>query len=445
MKRTVSLRYQINLRIVSTSIILLVLGSAVTLWQARLSVKTELASSLNLAAQLIQLNFPGGPGNKLDVNAWLPHFVSLEQTRHLAIQLQEPSGAIANFSAQVKPANKAMPPQWFVRLLSTDPPQLVQHYTNPDGEQVSLIIKANPIDEISEAWQESRAFFITLVVMSAITFLSVNVLFNKTIKAINTIVTALKALERGDYQQKLPDFAIAEYDNIAKAVNHAADVLDVTQKENQALTLHTLQIQEEGQQHLAQELHDELGQSLTAIKVMATTIKNDEGKSAITNAAPIADTIVTVCDHLITVVRSMMRNLHPLVLAELGLKASLEDLLNHWSQRQPGLSLKLNCPDGINKLEKKITIQVFRIVQECLTNIVRHAQATEATIKLSLTEDSTLCLEVCDNGKGCTVDASKNGFGLLGIRERVKSLGGELSLQTALQQGMVIKASIPIA
>lgn len=440
MKRTVSLRYQINLRILSTSIILLVLGSAITLWQARLSVKTELASSLNLAAQLIQLNFPVGPGNKLDVNAWLPRFISLEQTRHLTIQLQQPSGVIANFAAQAKPAHKAMPPLWFVHLLSTQPPQLVQHYTNPDGEQVSLIIKANPIDEISEVWQESQAFFITLVVMAAITFLSVNVLFNKTIKAINTIVKALKAIERGDYQQKLPDFAIQEYDSIAKAVNHAADVLDVTHKENQALTLHTLQIQEEGQQHLAQELHDELGQSLTAIKVMATTIKNDEGKSA----SPIADTIVTVCDHLITVVRAMMRNLHPLVLTELGLKASLEDLLNHWSQRQPGLALTLNCLEDVNKLEQKITIQVFRIVQECLTNIVRHAQATEATIKLSITEDRTLCLEVCDNGQGCTLDANKNGFGLLGIRERINSLGGELSLQTAPQQGMVIKASIPI-
>jgi two-component system, NarL family, sensor histidine kinase UhpB len=439
MKNTVSLRYQINIRIVLTSMIILILGGMIAIWQARLSVKIELDSSLNLAAQLIQLNFPDGPQGTVDVDAWLPRFVSLEQTRHLTIQLKQPTGNIVNFAAKTKPATKSIPPQWFVHLLSAKPSQLEQRFTNSDGRQVSLIIQANPIDEISEAWQESRAFFVTLVIMTAITFLAVNLLFNKTIKAINVIVEALKAIEQGNYQQKLPDFATQEYDSIAKAINHTADVLDATHEENKALTLHTLQIQEDERQHLAKELHDELGQSLTAIKVMATTAKNDKA-----DAVKIADTIISVCDHLITVVRSMMRNLHPLVLAELGLKASLEDLLNYWSQRHPELSLTLDCPDVFDKMEQKITIQVFRVVQECLTNIVRHAQATEAVIHLEIGSRKMLRLDVIDNGCGCTLTEIKKGFGLLGIRERIKSLGGELDIQTGHQQGMKITASIPL-
>lgn len=435
-----SLRYQISVRIVLTSIIILMLGGMIAIWQARLSVKTELDSSLNHAAQLIQINFPtDSRRGSVDVDAWLPRFVSLEQTQHLTIQLKQPTGEIVNFAATAKPANNTLPPQWFVSMLSAQTTQLEQGFTNGDGNRVSLIIQANPIDEISEAWQESRVFFATLVIMTAITFLAVNVLFSKTIKAISVIVEALKAIEQGNYQQKLPDFATQEYDSIAKAINHTADVLDATHKENKALTLHTLQIQEEERQHLAKELHDELGQSLTAIKVMATTTKNDKA-----NTGQIADTIIAICDHLITVVRSMMRNLHPLVLTELGLKASLEDLLNHWSQRHPELSLTLNCPDAVDKLEHKITIQVFRIVQECLTNIVRHAQAVEATVSLEMPSEKMLHLDITDNGQGCTLTETKKGFGLLAIRERIKSLDGELNIQTARQQGMKITANIPL-
>jgi len=440
MKTTVSLRAQINIRIIVTGLIILVLGGQIAVWQARQTVKKELDSSLNLASQLIQINFLDRTlQDGINVDDWLPRFVSLEQTRHLSIQLQQPDGKIINFAAADKANDDMLPPHWFVNLLSAQVPKIEQHINNSAGDSVNLIIQANPIDEISEAWQESRAFFMTLVIMTAITFLAVNLLFNKTLAAIGVIVEALKAIEQGNYQHKLAAFSIQEYDSIAKAINHMSGVLAATSKENQALTRHTLEIQEEERQHLAKELHDELGQSLTAIRVMATTIKNDKA-----NTEQIADTISSVCEHLITVVRSMMRNLHPLALTELGLKAGLEDLLNHWSQRHPELSLTLNCPDNVDKLEQKITIQVFRIVQECLTNIIRHAQAANAEISLDITPDQILCVEVRDNGEGCSLNETKKGFGLLGIRERILSLGGELSIKTAHQQGLALFAKIPL-
>jgi len=143
-----------------------------------------------------------------------------------------------------------------------------------------------------------------------------------------------------------------------------------------------------------------------------------------------------------------MHQLHPLVLTELGLKATMEDLLNHWSTRNPELALTIDCPDEVDDLEQKITIQIFRVVQECLTNIVRHANAKQALIKLTLNGNGgfgkTLWLEVSDDGQGCAADKIKTGFGLLGMRERIKSLGGEFTIQTSPQQGMKIIASIPL-
>ena len=286
--------------------------------------------------------------------------------------------------------------------------------------------------------------------MTLFTFLAVNLAFNKALKSIAIIVNALKIIETGQYRQKLPDFSILEYDSIAKAINHMTTQLNASQQENRALTQHSLAIQEDERQRLSQELHDELGQSLTAIKVMAVTAGRSQAGAVGTRAdiKQTTDAIISVCDHLMDVVRSMMHQLHPLVLAELGLKATMEDLLHHWAIRNPALELTLDCPDEVDALEQKITIQVFRIVQECLTNIVRHAQAKQATIKLEIVGHSimgrTLRLQIMDDGLGCEADKIKTGFGLLGMRERINSMDGELTIQTGPQQGMSIIANIPL-
>lgn len=438
-----SLRYQINLRILLTGIIILILGGVFSIWQVRGAVSKEIDSSLNLAAQLIQLNFPKAEQSAFDISAWLPRFVSLEQTRHLKIQLKKPNGDVVKFTAEPKQApDLDDPPVWFIKLVATHYPELEQHLIAADGEHITLIIQANPLDEISEAWKESRAFFISLLLMNLLTILTVNLVFNKALKAIGIIVNSLKEIEQDNYQQKLPDFSTFEFDQIAKAIHHMTGVLDATQRENRALTLHSLEIQEEERQYLAKELHDEFGQSLTAIKVMAVTVKNKKAE-----VLQITDSIIGICDHLITVVRSMMRNLHPLVLKELGLKATLEDLLNHWSTRSPELFLKLNCADAVDALDPKITIQVFRVIQECITNIVRHADAKLATIELTITgKPSTkqLQLKVRDDGKGCALDQLKSGFGLQGMRERIKSLGGDLQIQSSPARGMTVTAVIPL-
>jgi two-component system sensor histidine kinase UhpB len=282
------------------------------------------------------------------------------------------------------------------------------------------------------------------------TFLAVNLAFNKALKSIAIIVNALKVIETGQYQQKLPDFSIQEVDSIAKAINHMAGELNASQQENRALTQHSLEIQEDERQRLSQELHDELGQSLTAIKVMAVTAERSQAVATEkrVNIKQSTDAIISVCDHLMTVVRSMMHQLHPLVLTELGLKATLEDLLNHWTIRNPALKLILACTDEVDTLEQKISIQVFRIIQECLTNTVRHAQAKQVIIKLEIvcteTTQRVLSLRVTDDGQGCAADRIKTGFGLLGMRERINSLGGQLTIKTQPQQGMSISVSIPL-
>jgi len=446
-----SLRYQINIRILISSLCILMLGGSIAIRQARDAVNKEVDSSINLAVQLITFGFSQASQTPFNETDWLPKFNSINQTRHLSIQLKEPSGQIVSFAHKNQQTNNnEKPPQWFINRVAVHYPKVEHQITSFKGEQIILIIEANPLDEITEVWQESIAFFGSLCLLTLFTFLAVNLAFNKALKSIAVIVNALKVIETGQYSQKLPNFSIQEYDSIAKAINHMTDELNVGQQENRALTQHTLEIQEDERQRLSQELHDELGQSLTAIKVMAVTAGRCQTEATGTRAdiKHTTDSIVTICDHLMTVVRSMMHQLHPLVLTELGLKATMEDLLNHWSIRNPELKLTITCPDEVDFLEQKITIQIFRIVQECLTNIVRHAQAKQAAISLEIEHQgktgAALRLQVTDDGQGCAIDKIKTGFGLLGMRERINSLGGKFTIQTQPRQGMSIIATIPL-
>ena len=431
-----SLRYQIILRVLLSSACLLVLGGAIAIWQARQAVEKEVDASIHLALQLVKLGMTGAPQTIDD----LSRLSALRQTRHLSIQIQKPNGQLMQFAAQERPSRpEDMPPAWFIDWVKSDYPEVEHRLTTLDGEVLSLIIKAQPLDEISEVWQESLSFFASISLLTLLIFGIVHLVMNKSLRAIDVIVDGLHTVETGQYRQQLPLFSIAEFDSIASAINHMTAELEKAQQENRALTQHSLAIQEDERQRLSKELHDEFGQSLTAIKVMAVTAakpKADIGK--------ISATITGVCDHLMLVLRSMMRELHPLILSELGLKATLEDMVDHWSERNPELDLQISCDDAVFGLDKNVTRQIFRMIQECLTNVIRHAKARRVVIKLELLQtNSELKLTVEDDGCGFDVRNINLGFGLRGMKERVSSLDGELTLHSEPGKGTIVSAWVP--
>jgi two-component system sensor histidine kinase UhpB len=142
----------------------------------------------------------------------------------------------------------------------------------------------------------------------------------------------------------------------------------------------------------------------------------------------------------------MMKQLHPLILTELGLKATLEDLLHHWEVRHAPTVFTLHYDDAVDQLEQTIVIQIFRVIQESLTNIVRHAQASQVDISLQINSESdTLILSITDDGVGCDLEQILSGFGLLGMKERIKLLGGDFKIQSQINKGLQIKAEIPLS
>jgi two-component system sensor histidine kinase UhpB len=201
---------------------------------------------------------------------------------------------------------------------------------------------------------------------------------------------------------------------------------------------------EEERRAIARELHDELGQCVTAIKTIGAAIANRTKESASEIHAS-AQTIVNVASHIYDVVHGIIRQLRPSALDHLGLREAVEDLVNIWRGRHPEIACDLLFRGAVDGLGEAINITVYRLIQECLTNVLRHAQATRTEIEVQR-GDAVLRVSVSDNGKGLGErnEGDSERFGLMGMRERVQALGGEFELQSRPGAGLVVVATIPV-
>ena len=203
-------------------------------------------------------------------------------------------------------------------------------------------------------------------------------------------------------------------------------------------------IREEERKRVAREIHDQLGQALTAIKIDLSSWVRElpaEEKQASKRSA----SILKLVDESIHTVRRISTELRPGMLDDLGLVATLE-----WAgedfQARTGTTCRLNLPQEDIAVDPEWATAIFRIFQETLTNVARHAGASEVEVRLAK-EDGELTLEVHDNGKGIPEDKlmNSNSLGILGMRERAMLLGGELSISSPSGNGTTVRVRIPEA
>lgn len=210
-----------------------------------------------------------------------------------------------------------------------------------------------------------------------------------------------------------------------------------------ALAAHVESVKETERLHLAREVHDDLGGNLTAIKIGLSWLKRHlpSGESGLIKRTAYLDDIV---DQTMEATHRIASSLRPPVL-DFGIVSAIEWQLQHFG-RNTGLAYTFNAPDEAVPLSADASITVFRIVQEALTNVAKHAHATRVRVTLALPQGELL-LTVTDNGQGLTPvrsDNGKHGFGVLGMAERAAALGGELSVLPARRRGTEVRLRIPL-
>ncbi|WP_332862578.1 histidine kinase [Janthinobacterium svalbardensis] len=214
--------------------------------------------------------------------------------------------------------------------------------------------------------------------------------------------------------------------------------------QNRALTQRLLRAQEEERCALARELHDEVGQDCTAIRAAASYIlRARDGDQA--NVQACAASIARSAEALHAMVRTMLHRLRPPVLDSLGLAPALQALCDSWAQ-QHGIACHFTPHAIPADLDDSIATAIYRLVQEGLTNVARHAGADQATVELRADAHGLLHLAIEDNGRGLRQDRQQgSGFGMLGMRERVAGLRGHIRWISALGNGMRIEVAMPLA
>jgi len=218
--------------------------------------------------------------------------------------------------------------------------------------------------------------------------------------------------------------------------------------ENRHLSRQAVDLQESERRALAREMHDELGQYLVTIRLDATAIR-DSADSAREQASDAAARIVRHVDHVQAVLRDIIGRLRPAGLDELGLAAALENCVDSWRPRLPGVDVRLIIEGELDDLAEDFSLVLYRLAQECLTNASRHAAATRIRILLTEGRDPDgirrIAFTAEDDGRGTTLPPAARGFGLAGMRERVESLGGRFAIESGPGAGFRVRATLSSA
>lgn len=438
-----SLKFRI---VVIVTIILLINFAAAGYFMvhnARQALVAEMESSTNLAKGLLinalpTLRFSNDLGERLTMIV-----DSVRDTRHIRAWFEDMGGEpLIGHEKSSHFINKPDAPNWFIKIMEPEAVAFRRLITKGSKSYGYLVVEADPSDEVNEVWADVQVlfwlgtFFLMLIVGL------IYVALRQGLKPLEVLEDALGQLEKGDFSARVDTSVVKELSSIQFRFNHMASVLEHTMAENHALAGSMLTLQEEERRDLSRELHDELGPCLFGIRVDLGNIERVAAEHNLPEIEQKVESVKLITNHIQSLVRKMLGRLRPLTLDDLGLVDALKDMLHSWRDRQPEIDWEWDFVGDFQHLPDTLQVTIYRIVQECTTNCVRHAHASHVKVE-ARRENESVKVTVTDDGVGFHADLVR-GFGLIGMRERVSALGGRIAFDTAEGRGLQVRVLIPL-
>lgn len=258
-------------------------------------------------------------------------------------------------------------------------------------------------------------------------------------KAIADMSTSLKA-----FKNKLEEKVAAR----TNALERAKDEAIQSNEEKRRLIQKINAVSEAERKTIAIEIHDHLNASLIAARLEAQAICDLTNKNLSQNICEVikkkAQTIISLSNELYASGRKIVRRLRPEVIDMLGLEGAVNEVVDHFSSTSNKSQFSLHIIGNLSMLDSELSMTAYRLIQEALLNVVKHAQATQTKIRLKLFDKKTLFIYIADNGQGFDYQANALGIGLIGMRERVHSLSGEIRIRTQKSKGTKIIMALPL-
>ena len=305
------------------------------------------------------------------------------------------------------------------------------------------IATVDPATQIGQSWREASRLLSIMAFALAGLCLAVYAALARALRPTHVIHAGLRQLAANNLSTRLPSFDLAELSAISDVFNTLAQKLEATLAERNNLTRKLIAVQDEERRHLARELHDEFGQSLTAIAAQAASAAH----TAERECPPLFEEcrgISRTTAGMMETLRGALVRLRPPDIEELGLTLSLESLVASWNGVEKGRTrFEIAIIGRVDDLPPSVCASLYRIAQEAITNAAKHAQAGHVQLRLDARPgDIVLSVEDDGNAMGGNL-APKAGMGLLGMQERVASLGGTLRFERPAAGGARLVATIP--
>jgi two-component system, NarL family, sensor histidine kinase UhpB len=444
-----SLRLQINLIIG----ILLGLFASLVIWldidNTRRSVREEVMGANVVASQLLsRASWVYDAGGLQGMNEFLSR---VGRVRANEISLYDAQNKLLYRSPPPTYKVGREAPAWYASLVSM--PLAPKEILLPKGR---IVLQADASRATLDGWDDLRPMLWAVLIGFVVANLLVYALIGRVLKPLRLLVQGLGEVAQGAYGTRLPALSGHEgrqistaFNGMAQSVQDSAMARRQAQEATQALAqnrelTHIIQGRiEQERGAIARELHDEMGQQVTAIKSMGLAIaRKATGQDAMIEQS--ARMVMDCADQIYDGVHRLIAQLRPLALDRFGLRDALQDLLDDRRVHHPDVALQLSLSGQLDDLDDALSTTVYRLVQEAVNNALRHARASRIDVQLDASAQG-LELLVTDNGTGQVAQFQVPGhYGVLGMRERAQAAGGSFAVEQMEPTGVRIRVSLPI-
>ena len=458
--------------LILTTAIVIALGLAAALWlvATRQSINEEVTAARRVAEQWMEVVIARLPDDDAAaIQTLLPQIAAVGRLRANSLTLSDAAGAIHYRSptSTWKPGRAA--PRWFAALI--EPAVEARRFTvagwridlEPDTSRAAL-----------DAWDTLRTASGWALALLLLVWFGTRFALRRAFAPLAQIDAALRRGAEGRFDQRLPEYSEHELDHIAHSFNQLAETLDESRVRNRQLEqeqhlAQTVQARlEEERRTIAAELHDELGQAITAVRAITGAIRQrteeqpeplllrvlrdtHDLKPSRDTHDPVRENLIRDTHVILTLTRQMQDGVDAILrrLRDPGgtacehLERMIEDYCGQWALRHPGIVIDC-AATAPGRIDDALALAIFRVLQESLTNVARHAGAKHVTVRLGLA-GGTIELCVQDDGQGIAAPAGPARFGMTGMRERVARHQGELRIEPAPGGGTRVCARLPIS
>jgi two-component system, NarL family, sensor histidine kinase UhpB len=342
------------------------------------------------------------------------------------------------------------PPAWFVALVHPERTAVSVPVTI-NGKSGSLVITSHPNDEMNEIWdgivtqvQVGSAIAVALLLITM-------TVVGRALAPIQALTDAMNRIEFGDYDTRVKPDGPPELAAIGNKLNHLAAALGDAVEDKRRLAERVVSLQDVERKEIARELHDEFGPHLFALRAHISSLMRiaESREPDVASLRKHGSAIWEQVNALQQFNRRVLEKLRPVGLAELGLREALGALLRLWREAHPEVVIETGI-SPLGEPGETADLTIYRIIQEALTNVFRHADATRIEITIGPADlpsvatrgrRGSVLVRVRDNGSGLLRD-HKLGHGLVGMRERVLALGGTVTV-TSADGGVTVEALVP--